>query len=83
MNAQIPAEDTFHISPRFRQSIEARIARLEQDAATDECNLETLENPDHIRRHLRLVVVQRSEALRMRIFLERALHRVPRPLIGL
>jgi hypothetical protein len=42
-----------------------------------------LEDPDHIRRQMHLVVAERSEALRMRIFLERARTRVPRPLITL
>jgi hypothetical protein len=37
----------------------------------------------HILRHTRLVAVQRAEALRMRIFLDRARTRLPRPLIEL
>jgi hypothetical protein len=32
---------------------------------------------------MRLVAVQRSEALRMRIFLDRARTRLPRPMIAL
>ena len=83
MNTSSPVCDTIEISPRFRASIEARIARLENDAATDELNLASLENEDHIRRHRRLIIVQRSEALRMRIFLDRAGTRLPRPLIAL
>ena len=83
MNTSIPTHDTYHISPRFRQSIEERIARLERDALADEMNLNSLENPDHVRRHLRLVMVQRTEALRMRLFLDRAFNRPPRPLIGI
>ena len=42
-----------------------------------------LADVDHIRRQMRLVAVQRSEALRMRIFLDRAKTRLPRPLIAL
>ena len=58
-------------------------ARLERDAAQDETQIERLDDIDHIRRHMRLVTAQRAEALRMRIFLERARTRLPRPLIQL
>ncbi|WP_420238095.1 hypothetical protein ACOBR2_00355 [Telmatobacter bradus] len=71
----------FEISPRFRRSVEERLARLERDATQDETNLVQLENPDHIRRQMRLVAVQRADALRMRLFLDRARTRLPRPLI--
>ena len=64
--------ETFEISPRFRQSIEERIARLERDADYDEAHLDFLSDPDHVRRHTRLVAMQRTEALRMRLFLDRA-----------
>jgi hypothetical protein len=57
--------------------------RLERDAATDEAQMDHLDDIDHIRRHMRLVAAQRSEALRMRIFLDRARTRLPRPLIEL
>jgi len=43
--------------------------------------LDRLDDIDHIRRQMRLVAVQRAEALRMRIFLDRARPRLPRPLI--
>jgi hypothetical protein len=75
------ANDRFEISPRFRQSIEVRITRLERDADSDEAFIEHLANIDHIRRQMRLVSVQRSEASRMKVFLERARTRLPRPLI--
>jgi hypothetical protein len=65
-------QEGFEISPRFRRSIEDRIARLEQDARLDEASIGLLDNPDHIRRQTRLVAAQRFEALRMRIFLDRA-----------
>jgi hypothetical protein len=42
-----------------------------------------LDDVDHIRRQMRLVAVERSEALRMRIFLDRTRTRLPRPLIAL
>jgi hypothetical protein len=75
--------DSYEISPRFRQSMEQRIARLERDANEDESALGSLRDEDHIRRHRRLIAVQRGEALRMRLFLDRARPRLPRPLIAL
>jgi hypothetical protein len=75
--------ESFEISPRFRQSIEERIARLESDADLDEAQLARLENADHIRRQMRLVAAERAEALRMRIFLDRATTRPPHRLIAL
>lgn len=83
MTTQCSAQEGFEISPRFRQSVEERIARLERDAAYDEAQIERLDDIDHIRRQMRLVTAQRSEALRMRIFLDRARTRLPRPLIQL
>jgi gamma-glutamyltranspeptidase len=77
------ANEGFEISPRFRQSIESRVARLERDAESDEAFAGQLTDPDHIRRQMRLVAIQRAEALRMRIFLDRARTRLPRPLIEL
>ena len=83
MTTQCSAQEGFEISPRFRQTVEERIARLERDAAYDESQIERLDDIDHIRRQMRLVTAQRSEALRMRIFLDRARPRLPRPLIQL
>ncbi|MGB0066179.1 MAG: hypothetical protein WBP85_17180 [Terracidiphilus sp.] len=83
MTVHCAAQDGFEISPRFRQTVEERIARLERDATSDEAQLDHLDDIDHIRRHMRLVAAQRAEALRMRIFLERARTRQPRPLIQL
>ena len=77
------AADGYEISPRFRVMLEQRIARLEQDAKRDEADVTSLEDIDHIRRQMRLVAVQRAEALRMRLFLDRAATRLPRPLIAL
>jgi hypothetical protein len=76
-------QDGFEITPRFRQIIEDRIAQLERDADEDEAQISRLENGDHIRRQMRLVTVERAEALRMRLFLDRAKTRLPRPLIAL
>ena len=83
MPSDCTIQDCFEISPRFRQTIEQRIARLERDAAFDEAQVSLLENPDHIRRQMRLVAAERGEALRMRIFLDRSGSRLPRPLIAL
>ena len=83
MTVNCATQEGFEISPRFRQSIEERIARLERDATHDEAQLDHLDDIDHIRRHMRLVAAQRSEALRMRIFIERARPRLPKPLIQL
>jgi hypothetical protein len=77
------AQDGYEISPRFRQSIEERVERLEKDAAADEAQVALLEDADHIRRQMGLVIAQRAEALRMRLFLDRARTRLPRPLIAL
>jgi len=71
------------ISPRFRRTIEERIARLERDAECDEAQVARLENADHIRRQMRLVAAERAEVLRMRLFLDRARVRPPGPLKSL
>lgn len=83
MAIQCTTHEGFEISPRFRQSIEERIARLERDASHDEAQLDQLDDVDHVRRQMRLVAVQRAEALRMRLFLDRAKTRRPFPLIEL
>jgi hypothetical protein len=73
----------FEISMRFRMMLEERISRLHDDADRDEALLALLENKDHIRRQKLLVQAQRSEALRMRRFLDNARTRFPNPLIAL
>jgi len=75
------ANEGYEISPRFRQTVESRITRLERDAESDEALAAQLEDGDHVRRQMRLVAVQRAEALRMRLFLDRARTRLARPLI--
>lgn len=71
--------ENYEISPGFRQTVEERIARLEQDAASDEARVIMLDDADHICRQMHLVTAQRAEAQRMRVFLERAQVRPPRP----
>ena len=73
----------FEIGARFRRLMEKRLARLEADATSDEAMLWQLENSDHIRRHLRLIAVQREEADRIRRFLEQSGTRDPRSMIAL
>lgn len=75
--------EPIEISPQFRQSILNRIQRLERDAKSDEAMVAKLLSPDHIRRQMRLVAVQRAEALRMRLFLSRSGTRAPRTSIVL
>jgi len=72
MITQCAANESFEISPRFRRSIEERIARLEKDAEMDEAQVRLLADGDHILRQMRLVAVERAEALRMRLFLDRS-----------
>lgn len=81
MMTNCAANDVFEISPRFRSILEERIARLEKDATFDEAQIVNLNDIDHIRRHMKLVAMQRSEALRMRLFLDRAQTREPRSMV--
>jgi len=83
MSTNCAVQEGYEISPRFRRTVEDRIARLEKDADHDEAQISILEDTDHIRRQLRLVAVQRSEALRMRLFLDRARTRQARHQIEL
>lgn len=79
MESGCATQETYEISPRFRAMIEERIVRLEQDAVDDEAQIARLEDADHICRQLRLVAVERAEALRMRLFLDRTKTRLPQP----
>ena len=66
--------------------IERRVLRWDipvPDAAWDEAQVANLVDGDHIRRQMRLIAMQRAEALRMRLFLDKARARLPRPLIEL
>jgi hypothetical protein len=83
MATQCATQEAFEISPRFRKTIEERIERLERDANFDEAQLDHLDDIDHIRRQMRLVAAERADALRLRLFLDRAKPRLPRPLIAL
>jgi hypothetical protein len=83
MDTNFAVNESYEISPRFQRTIEERVARLEKDADCDEAFAAQLANGDHIRRQMRLVAVQRAEALRMRLFLDRAKTRLPGPMIPL
>ena len=87
MPSDCPAPDenrnAYEVSMRFRAMVEERILKLEADAFRDELLLPSLQNADHIRRHRRLVEIQRAEAARMRRFLDNARTRIPHPLIAL
>lgn len=74
-------QDCFEISPRFRRTLESRIAILEANADHDESCISSLDSADHIRRQIRLVAAQRAEALRMRLFLDRARTRWTQPVL--
>lgn len=79
MKTICPTPDRLENNPRFRNTIEQRIAQLERDAAYDEAQVERLDDIDHIRRQMRLVVAERAEALRMRLLLDRAATRTSKP----
>ncbi len=81
MATQFAAQEGFEMSLGFRKAIQERIAQLENDATRDEAQLDRLNDIDHIRRQMRLVAVQRAEALRLRIFLDRADAGISRPLV--
>jgi len=83
MKTECAASEGFERVRRNRGTLEERIERLEKDAVFDEAQVAKLSNGDHIRRHMRLVALERAEALRMRLFLDRAKPRLPRPLIAL
>ena len=83
MAAKSMRGEGIEISPRFRRSMEERIIRLEQDADFDEARLPLLEDEDHIRRQRKLVAAERAEALRMRLFLDKAGTRATAPMIAL
>jgi len=72
MMTNYAVDEDIEISPRFRHTVEERIARLEKDAEIDEAQVAHLVDDDHIHRQMRLVAIQRAEALRMRLILDRA-----------
>ena len=83
MITNVAASEGFEISHRYRHMVEERIARLERDAENDEAQVAQLVDRDHVRRQMKLVAMQRSEALRMRLFLFHSKSRLPRPMVAL
>lgn len=83
MISNCATSECFEISPRFRSFVEERIQQLERNAKFDEAQVVNLVDGDHIKRHMRMVAIQRAEALRMRLFLDSARTRLPRPMIAL
>jgi len=83
MITNVAANEGFEISPRFRRMVEERITRLERDAEHDEAQVAELVDRDHVRRQMKLVAMQRSEALRMRLFLYHSKTRAPRPMVSI
>ena len=79
MATQSATQEGFEMSLGFRKAIQERIVQLERDANGDEAQLDRLNDIDHVRRQMRLVAVQRAEALRLRIFLDRADAGISRP----
>lgn len=79
MKTSCTTPDRLEKNRNFRRTIEDRIAQLERDAAYDEAQVARLDDIDHIRRQMRLVVAERAEALRMRLLLDRAVTRPSKP----
>ena len=69
MTSNCAANEGFEISPRFRRTLEERIARLEKDAERDETQANQLEDGDHIRigsvysQHLAQSLIETKELL--------------------
>jgi len=63
--------EAFHVSARFRLTLESTILALEAAAARDERLLPLLDNPDHRRRQQLLVAAQLDRAFRLRELLAR------------
>ncbi len=67
-----PADsEPFHVSDRFRLTLESSILSLEAGAARDERTLALIQDADHRRRQQRLVDAQLERAFRLRELLAR------------
>ncbi|MFT4114573.1 hypothetical protein [Silvibacterium sp.] len=58
--------EPLHVSARFRDAVLSAALRLEQQASQDEQHAHTLIDPEHRRRHRRLVDEQLIKAFRLR-----------------
>jgi len=63
--------EPFHVSARFRLTLESSILALEASAAQDEKLIPMLDDPDHRRRQRLLVGSQLLRAFRLRELLAR------------
>lgn len=71
MRRPICTSEPFHVSARFRLTMEIAIHDLEAGAARDAQLLPLLEDPGHRRRHLRLVESQLERAFQLHELLAR------------
>lgn len=69
MGSVSASREPYEISQRFRLILMERVRELELAAEQDERLAETLPHPDHARRHLKLVAMQRKDAARILNFL--------------
>jgi hypothetical protein len=69
MGLEISSREPYEISQRFRLILMQRVRELEAAADEDERKAESLSNPDHARRHRKLVAAQRNDAARLINFL--------------
>lgn len=77
----LPADsEAFHVSDRFRLTLETTILDLEAGARRDERALAQLTDPDHRRRQQLLIDVQLERAFRLRELLARTV-RCPQPMV--
>lgn len=69
MIERLQVSEPFHVSERFRLTLESAILDLEAGAARDERLLPLLEDRDHRRRQRLLVAAQLDRAYRLRALL--------------
>ncbi|GGH01846.1 hypothetical protein [Silvibacterium dinghuense] len=79
MSNSRPAEP-LHVSSRFRDAVLSAALKLEQQASLDERHVHTLTDPDHRRRHRRLVDEQLIKAFRLREMIKLMRVREPQPM---
>jgi len=65
MRTPLCTSEPFHISARFRLTLETAIRELERGAARDERLVPLLDDPDHRRRQQRLVESQLERAFQL------------------
>ena len=63
--------EPYEIGLSFYRAVQAKALLLEVDALRDELAASSIDNPDQLRRQMRLIQAQRDEAERLRDFLTR------------